>query len=353
MFSKTSSLSSLNRILDYSPFISRLRFFFLGYGFFLFALLFAFPKAHAQGGFWQPASSFNPSRFWSITGGGAAAYGGSLILLNNVWYKQYPRSKFHLFDDHGEWLQMDKAGHILTAYTETGWVYGGFKWAGVKPNQAVWAAAATGILLQTGIEILDGYSAEWGFSWSDMAANTIGALLFASQQSAWGEQRMVLKVSNTPIRYSVTPIPSLDGTSNSSLKERANDLFGDNYTQTFFKDYNAVKVWVSVNPDAYLPADAKLHPSWLSVSFGYGAGNLFGGYQNKWVAKNGAVYELNEKDFPRFRMVLFSLDVDLARIPVKDPFVKGLFNTINFIKIPSPTLEIGRSGKVRFRWLYF
>ena len=86
---------------------------------------------------------------------------------------------------------------------------------------------------------------------------------------------------------------------------------------------------------------------------GYGAGNLYGGFANKWVAKNGATYELGQKEYPRFRMVLVSFDIDLTRIPSKDAFVRGLFHAVNFIKVPSPTLEIGGNGKVKFRWLYF
>ena len=37
-----------------------------------------------------------------------ALTGGSLIYLNQVWYNKYNTSKFHVFDDSQEWLQMDK-----------------------------------------------------------------------------------------------------------------------------------------------------------------------------------------------------------------------------------------------------
>jgi len=43
-------------------------------------------------------------------------YGGSLIILSNTWYKNYPHSSFHTFNDAGEWLQVDKFGHGWTAY---------------------------------------------------------------------------------------------------------------------------------------------------------------------------------------------------------------------------------------------
>jgi hypothetical protein len=41
---------------------------------------------------------------------------GMTILLNEAWYKNHDRSSFHFYDDSGEWLQMDKAGHFFTSY---------------------------------------------------------------------------------------------------------------------------------------------------------------------------------------------------------------------------------------------
>ena len=38
------------------------------------------------------------------------------------------------------------------------------KWSGV-PEKAIWYGGAYGAVFLTTIEILDGYSAEWGASW--------------------------------------------------------------------------------------------------------------------------------------------------------------------------------------------
>src|ERR1700742_236943 len=56
------------------------------------------------------------NRQWFVGTLNVAGYGGSLIILNNTWYKNYPRSSFHTFNDDGEWLQVDKFGHAWTAY---------------------------------------------------------------------------------------------------------------------------------------------------------------------------------------------------------------------------------------------
>src|SRR4051812_42271731 len=56
--------------------------------------------------------SLNKKRIACIIGTEATLYAGSLIGLNELWYKNYPRSSFHFFNDNKEWLQMDKVGHF-------------------------------------------------------------------------------------------------------------------------------------------------------------------------------------------------------------------------------------------------
>jgi len=40
----------------------------------------------------------------------------SLTGLSVLWYADYPHTSFHFINDNSEWLQMDKAGHLTTAY---------------------------------------------------------------------------------------------------------------------------------------------------------------------------------------------------------------------------------------------
>ena len=109
-------------------------------------------------------------------------YGGSLVGLSTAWYKDYPHSSFHSFDDSPEWLQMDKMGHFLTS-----WYLGRigsnmFEWSGVKKKKAIWLGALSGWGYLTAIETLDGFSDGWGFSWSDFASNTFGTGLIIGQK---------------------------------------------------------------------------------------------------------------------------------------------------------------------------
>ena len=54
--------------------------------------------------------------------------------------------------------------------------------------------ATAGLTFLTAIEVLDGFSDEWGFSLGDFAANA-GTGFLVGQELLWKEQRIVLKYS--------------------------------------------------------------------------------------------------------------------------------------------------------------
>ncbi|WP_315815813.1 DUF2279 domain-containing protein [Paraflavitalea speifideaquila] len=91
--------------------------------------------------------------------------GGSYIALNKAWYADYPKESFHFFNDNGEWLQMDKAGHVWTAYQMSRVSGALWKWAGLSAAKSAWLGGISGVAYQSIIEIQDGFSSEWGFSW--------------------------------------------------------------------------------------------------------------------------------------------------------------------------------------------
>ncbi|MEO7561961.1 MAG: hypothetical protein ABIT07_05160, partial [Ferruginibacter sp.] len=47
------------------------------------------------------------------------AYSAAMVGLYATWYKDYPQSKFHFFNDIKEWKQIDKIGHAYSAYAES------------------------------------------------------------------------------------------------------------------------------------------------------------------------------------------------------------------------------------------
>jgi len=281
--------------------------------------------------------SKNNNRKWLVGSASVVAYAGSLIALNEAWYQQYPKSAFHLLNDNGEWLQVDKAGHMWTAYNTARATTAAWRWAGLPEKKAVWLGSLSGFSYMTVIEFLDGHSAEWGWSWGDMAANFTGAALFASQQLGWKEQHIQYKFSTHYISYEP------------DLQLRADNLFGNSLPERLLKDYNAQTYWFSFNIHSFLPQSNI--PKWLNIAAGYGAEGMYGGYENIAYDKNGNII-FNRTDINRYRQWYVAPDIDLTKIKTNSKVVRTLLTALNAFKIPAPALEFS-NGKVKGHWLMF
>ncbi|HEY1022987.1 MAG TPA: DUF2279 domain-containing protein, partial [Flavisolibacter sp.] len=123
----------------------------------------------------------SPVRKWIAGGITAAGYGGSFLFLSQAWYKDYPKTGLHSFNDAGEWQQVDKVGHGWTAYHTSRITSDLWRWAGVSEKTALWLGTGSSMLYMLSIEYLDGRSAEWGWSWADVGANFTGAALYVGQ----------------------------------------------------------------------------------------------------------------------------------------------------------------------------
>ena len=156
--------------------------------------------------FFEIPDSLSKKRALVVGISSATVYTASLITLNEFWYKGFEKTSFQTFNDWGEWENMDKYGHAFSAYIETKLFFSASRWTGLSKKKSAIAAFAFSTLAQTSIEILDGHSARWGWSWHDVAFNTGGSLLFSLQEFAWQEQRLRMKLSYTPIDYDATPI---------------------------------------------------------------------------------------------------------------------------------------------------
>lgn len=302
--------------------------------------------------FLEPSDTLHKGRFWTSAAMGATIYTGVMIGLNEIWYAEFERSSFHFFNDLGEWEDMDKVGHLFTAYMEANWVYKGARWTGLEERKSIWLGVALGSLFQASVETLDGFSAKWGFSVPDIAFNTLGVSAFAAQQLTWGEQRIHLKVSSYHDPYPEYLVNPVNDGPVVSLRDRAKSLYGASYPEQFLKDYNAQTIWASANIHSFMKNKSTRIPRWLNVAVGYGAENMFGGFENSWE-DGDTRYVLDTDAFPRYRQFYLSLDIDLTRIKTKSPFLKTLFNLFNVIKIPAPALEINTLGKVRLHGIYF
>ncbi len=302
--------------------------------------------------FFQPSPEFSKSRFWTAVGIGSVAYGATVYGLNELWYKQYPRSSFHFFDDSGEWQQMDKVGHLATTYYESVLIYKGARWAGMNESAAIWTGVGVSMALQTTVEALDGFSDQWGFSLSDFAFNIIGASAFFAQQKVWEEQRISFKVSSTLRDYPSFAIKAQNSEATTTLENRARDLYGNSIWQSFLKDYNAQTIWASVNLHSFLNKEQSKFPKWLNLAFGYGAENMYGGVQNRW-REDDSTFVLSDEIYPRYRQIYLSPDIDFTRIPTKSPFLKTVFSVLNVFKFPAPALEWSGKNGLKLHAIYY
>lgn len=297
--------------------------------------------------FSQRAPSFSHKRFWGVTGGILAIYGTSLIVLSQHWYKDYPRSSFHFFNDGKEWLGMDKAGHVFNSYYISRWSVGMYRWTGMNDHAAIFTGGLMGTFLMSSIELLDGFSPKWGFSGWDMLANFGGSALVIAQELAWHDQRITVKISALPQNYP------------DDLTYRTDYLFGDVPLELLLKDYNAITIWASANIYSFMRKERRF-PEWLNVAFGYGASGMYGGFENKWCSDpQSASYcdcadanKVDRTDIERYPQFYLSLDVDFTRVKTKKPAVKILLHLLDLIKVPSPTLEFNKNG-VKFHPLFF
>lgn len=264
-------------------------------------------------------------------------YGGALVGLYQAWYKDYPQTHFHFFNDNLEWLQVDKFGHAYSAYIESKASMELWRWAGVSRKHRIWYGGLSGAAYQTAIEVLDGFSTKWGWSWGDFIANCAGSGVLVAQELLWDEQRIDLKFSFHRVNY---PDPV--------LHERANELFGKSFLSRMLKDYNGQTYWLSANIKSFFPKSSL--PNWLNVAVGYGAEGMFEGFDNIWEDKNGNT--IDRRDIPRFRKWYIAPDINLTKIKTKSKLLKTVFFVLNSFKFPAPSIGFSKNG-VEFNWLHF
>lgn len=271
------------------------------------------------------SASINKKRLNAVMIGTATAYGLSLIALNEMWYKEQGKSGFHFFNDNGQWNQVDKAGHAYSAYQLSRIGNQLFLWTNMdEKKSAIWGAVMSqGIMIP--IEVLDGFSVEYGFSWGDIAANLLGSSLFLGQALAWKEQKIKLKYSYHQTDYA-TMRP---------------EVLGKSFNERLLKDYNGHTYWLSL--DLYALNHHRTFPSWLNLGLGYGAQEMVYGKES----------DNNYHGFKSYRQFYLGIDIDLSHIKTKSKFVKSLIFVADMIKLPAPALEWNTNKGFNYHWIYF
>ncbi len=263
------------------------------------------------------------------------AYVGILGALSVAWYGNFEKSRLKSFNDAQEWLQVDKAGHMYGTYIFGKSAIELWRSTGISHKKMVWYGGLSGLAFQSIVEIFDGYSAKWGYSWSDMGANVLGTGILIAQEAYWKDQRIELKMGFWGQGY------------DAALQPRVNNIYGTNVLEQFVKDYNKQTIWLSANVHDFFP-NTKL-PKWLNIAVGYGANRMLGANNNIWQDKFNVTYDYS--NIKRVRQFYIAPDIKLTKIKVRKQWQRAALTILNAFKFPAPALEYNSNGKFVFHWL--
>lgn len=295
--------------------------------FLVFIFIFCLNFFQAQ--FYVKSDSLNKKRVLGTTLLTASLFSGSYLGLSQIWYSDYEKTPFHSFDDSKNWLQMDKVGHLYATYHFSEQVSKAYRWSGVNSKKSALFGASTAWAYQFSIEMLDGKSSGWGFSWSDIAANTFGSTFYLGQELALKKQLFKLKFSYFPSDYaSYRPT-----------------VLGSTFSEKLLKDYNAQTYWLSFSPVFFLKNPN--FPKWINIALGYSVDQKLVGDMETYT-----VYGcFGNQVFHSKREFVLSLDIDVKNLKIKKQWLKSLLAPFNSIKIPFPALVL-RDGKVIGKGIY-
>jgi len=277
--------------------------------------------------FLTPSDTLNSARRNAIIISESTLATAAIIGLDQLWYADYPRSKFKTIDDSSQWLQMDKLGHAYASYQLGKIGASVLHWSGANQKSQLIYGATLGLGFLTAVEVLDGFSEEWGFSWSDMAANAAGTALYVGQELLWKEQRVLMKYSFHQTRFA---------------SQRPEKL-GEGLFEEMLKDYNGQTYWLSANLRSFF--NNETIPNWINLAFGYGAEGMLTG-NNETI--NGQFNNQNRR-----RQFYLSLDIDFSRINTNSRLLRSLFDVFNLIKVPFPTISFDGKNGTKLHLIYF
>ena len=292
----------------------------------LFLLSFSGFSQSKLNNYLKPSDTLNRSRLNTVIITESTLASATLIGLNQLWYANYEKSKFQTVNDNREWLQMDKFGHVFSSYQLGRIGATALKWSGTDKKNQLLYGGTLGFVFLAAVEVMDGFSKEWGFSWGDIAANGLGTGLFIGQELLWDEQRIGVKFS-------------FHQTYNAQLSP---NKLGSDFNEQVLKDYNGQTYWLSANIHSFIKT--KHIPKWLNIAFGYGANGMFSG------SKDVDNQLLTNTD--RYRQYYLSFDVNLEKIKTNSHILKTILSVFNTIKVPFPTLEFSQN-RVVFHLLYY
>ena len=240
-----------------------------------------------------------------LAGMGVAFLGTGIavhLYQQKAWWSDQ-RAEFHIQNDWGYALGIDKIGHVYGTMLIQHGISSGLEAANLTPAQCVWYGSAGALLFQTFVEIEDGFGPQWGFSPGDFYADVIGAAYPVLQYYYPALKNFMLKASYWPADLNET-----------------NPVSGQKHI--IVDDYHGQKFWLSTRMKNVLPKSiGKVWPEFLMLAVGMGVKNLDG---------SGG----GQRDF------YIALDYDAETIPLHGSAWQFVKNTLNFLHFPMPGIRV-------------
>jgi hypothetical protein len=241
-----------------------------------------------------------------LAGLGAATVSGFTIghiALNNLWWKGQRTDFFvNTKQDYCYALNADKAGHATFAYITSTAYQKAIVGCGVDSGTAVWTGFGVSMAYQAYIEVRDGFSATYGFSWGDVAANVIGASLPVLHHYIPATKAASLQISFWPSQ---------------AYKQGA--------FNTIIDDYMSTTHWVAVDIAAVWD---RWPIPWLGVAVGHSVDNLdgIGGGYHRWF---------------------LAADWRLFALPGLPKWLESALQLFHVYHIPAPAIEFHQKDGIR------
>lgn len=216
---------------------------------------------------------------------------------------------------------MDKLGHVYSAFQLASISSQSLQWSGVSKKKSDIAGSITSFVMMSSIEIMDGFSAGYGASVSDLAANAVGSGFYLGQNALWNQVRIYPKYSFHRTGFA----------------EQRPGTLGNGLLEEMIKDYNGQTIWLSVDMDKFIR-----FPKWLNLAIGYGAENMIYARDDQNI----------EQGLYPYRQLYLGFDFDLTAIKSRSKVVNTLIYFVNMIKLPAPAIEFSQ-GKTKVHAFYY
>jgi len=236
----------------------------------------------------------------AVVASGTAVY---LARYEPLWKDHY--TSFFFREDFTYARNQDKLLHFYGSGLGSIIAAKGLSWSGYDEGDAALYGAATSIAFFTFMKIEDGHVNYLGFDRVDEAANILGAGYPAAQYYI-------------PWLKNFTPKASYVASGNSVVAQQQE-------LPSFLEDHEGQKFWMGVTVHDLLPEGVREYwPPILGLAAGY------------------TVRGLNTPH--AYHESIIALDLDLRKLPGDSPFLKNLWEILNYIHLPMPAVRVSPSA---------